>query len=181
MASYVEPIGAYHMIGKDAYEPQRSTNYWIHIYGLDDLGLKNNATDEITLCVNKIDGIDYSVGSIEVPYGNTKVKFAGLPEFKDINIVFNDFIGKNTQEILSKWFALVFNPDTQVIGRASRYKKSGQIIETAPDGSMERSWTLYGAWPSNLSIDGHEYGSDSQVKINMTLKVDYVKPGWSLA
>ena len=176
-----EPMGAYHMIGKDEFEPQRSTNFWLYIYGLESLGDAGNATEDITLCVNSVGGISYNVGDIDVHYGNSTVKFAGLPSYENINLTFNDFIGKNTQKILSKWFALVYNPNTEVVGMASNYKKRGLIVESAPDGSRIRSWDLYGAYPKDFAVDDHEYGNDSNVKIKMTLRVDYVKPAnWDL-
>ena len=166
-------IGAYHMIGQDEYEPQRKTNFYLHIYGIED-------TDTVTLCTSSVGGLSYGVGEIPVPYGNTKVKFAGLPDFDNVSLQFNDFIGKNTQEVLSRWFATVFNPQTQVIGKASNYKKEGLLTETAPDGTVARAWTLHGAWPKNFKVDDFEYGNDAQVKINMELVVDTMTPSWTL-
>jgi len=160
-------IGAYHMIGDDAYEPQRKTNFYLHLYGIGN-------EDLVTLCTASVGGINFGVNPIEVPYGNTKVKFAGLPDFQDMSITFNDFVGKDTQKVLYDWYCKVFNTGTQIIGRASQYKKEGLLVETAPDGTQARSWTLHGAWPKDFQTDNLEYGSDGQVKINMTLVMDTV-------
>lgn len=180
----VKEIGAYHMIGDDDYEPQRTNNFEVHIYGLNNLyyiggGQVNEktATDCLTLSAVSVGNIQTNVSPISIPYGNTKVKFAGLPEISDSDILYNDYIGKETERIISAWHALVFNPDTQKIGRASMYKKPGLLIETAPDGSSPRVWQLKGCWPSNVIYGGYDYnGGGSTRQITMTLTYDIAVP-----
>lgn len=177
-------IGAYHMIGDDDYEPQRNNNFEVHIYGLNNLltvdaGHKIDpatAEESLTLSTVSVGALGTNVSPLSVPYGNTKVKFAGLPEINDTEIVFNDFIGKSTERILAAWHALVFNPKTEKIGRASQYKKPGILIETAPDGSHERLWQLKGCWPSNLSYGGYDYNGGATRQITLTLAVDIMIP-----
>lgn len=177
MNEQLKQLGAYHMIDDDSYEPQRNNNFEVHIYGLDGLVTVDRgdeispsvASDCLTLSAVSVGQINTNVGVISIPYGNTKVKFAGLPEISDSDIVYNDYIGKQTERIISAWHSLVFNPATQKIGRASVYKKRGVLIETAPDGSNARTWLLKGCWPSNVQYGGYDYNGGQTRQITMTL------------
>lgn len=177
-------LGAYHMIGDDDYEPQRNNNFEVHIYGLNglvtiDKGIaipQDIAEESLTLSAVSVGQINTNVGVLTVPYGNTKVKYAGLPEISDSDIVYNDYIGKSTERIISAWHALVFNPKTEAIGRASVYKKPGILIETAPDGTRARAWQLKGCWPSNVQYGGYDYNGGATRQITMTLTYDIAIP-----
>lgn len=177
-------VGAYHMIGQDEYEPQRNNNFEVHIYGLNNLisvdkGIavpQNIAEDCLTLSAVSVGQIATNVGVIQVPYGNTKVKYAGLPDISDSDIVYNDYIGKSTERVIAAWHALVFNPKTEAIGRATNYKKSARLIETAPDGTLARQWQLYGCWPSNVQFGAYDYNGGATRQITMTLTYDRAVP-----
>ena len=180
----LKKLGAFHMIGDDDYEPQRSNNFEIHIYGLDNLvtidqGIKIDsatAQDCLTLSAVSVGQINTDVGILEVPYGNTKAKFAGLPSVSNSDIVYNDYIGKATERIIAAWHGLVFNPKTEKIGRASDYKKPAILIETAPDGTASRVWQLKGCWPTNVQYGAYDYNNGATRQITMTLAYDIAIP-----
>lgn len=180
-------IGAYHMIGDDSYEPQRNNNFEIHIYELNNLvyvdGSNNNnpinqtnAQECLTLSAVSVGALNQEVSIIEVPYGNTKVKYAGLPSVGNSDIVYNDYIGKDTERIINAWHGLVFNPETEKIGRASEYKKPAILIETAPDGSSSRVWQLRGCFPSTVNYGDYDYNGGAVRQIRMTLTYDAMVP-----
>lgn len=180
----VNKIGAYHMIGNDDYEPQRNNNFEIHIYGLNNLftvdtGMRvpqDIAEESLTLSAVSVGQINTNVGIISVPYGNTKVKYAGLPEISDSDIVYNDYIGKSTERVIAAWHKLVFDPKTEKIGRATNYKKRALLIETAPDGTRARVWELKGCWPSNVQYGAYDYNGGATRQITMTLTYDIAIP-----
>lgn len=177
-------LGAYHMIGDDDYEPQRNNNFEVHIYDLNGLTSVDRgysipsdvAEESLTLSAVSVGQINTNVGVLSVAYGNTKVKFAGLPEVSDSDIVYNDYIGKSTERIIAAWHALVFNPKTEAIGRASVYKKPAILVETAPDGTRARAWQLNGCWPSNVQYGGYDYNGGQTRQITMTLTYDIAIP-----
>lgn len=178
-------LGAYHMIGNDDFEPQRNNNFELRIYGLDNLTSVDNpankidprvAEESLTLSTVSVGQINTNVGVLEIPYGNTKVKYAGLPEISTSDIVFNDYIGKSTERVIAAWHAKVFNPKTETIGRASDYKKPALLIETAPDGTRARVWELKGCWPSNVQYGGYDYNGGATRQITMTLTYDIAIP-----
>ena len=182
-------LGAYHMIGDDDYEPQRQTNFELHIYldggdnGKDLRTVHRNipipnteAQQTLTLSVRSVGSITTNVEPIEVPYGNTKVKFAGLPNVQNTSIVFSDYLGKATERILAAWHGQVFNPNSQAVGKATTYKKTAVLIETAPDGSNGRAWRLLGLWPSNLEYGSYDYSSAATRNITCTFTYDIALP-----
>lgn len=177
-------LGAYHMIGQDDFEPQRNNNFELRIYGLKGLKTVDGeydidssvAEESLTLSTVSVGQINTNVGVLEIPYGNTKVKYAGLPEISTSDIVFNDYIGKSTERVIAAWHALVFNPKTEKIGRASDYKKPALLIETAPDGTRARVWELKGCWPSNVQYGGYDYNGGATRQITMTLTYDIAIP-----
>ena len=180
----LDKLGAYHMIGQDDYEPQRNNNFEVHIYGLNNLrtvDTKMNVPQDIaeqslTLSAVSVGQISTNVGVITVPYGNTKVKYAGLPEISDSDIVYNDYIGKSTERVIAAWHSLVFDPKTEKIGLASSYKKRALLIETAPDGTRARAWELQGCWPSNVQYGAYDYNGGATRQITMTLTYDVALP-----
>lgn len=180
----IDKLGAYHMIGQDDYEPQRNNNFEVHIYGLNNLrtvDTKMNVPQDIaeqslTLSAVSVGQINTNVGILTIPYGNTKVKYAGLPEISDSDIVYNDYIGKSTERVIAAWHSLVFDPKTEKIGLASSYKKRALLIETAPDGTRARAWELQGCWPSNVQYGAYDYNGGATRQITMTLTYDVALP-----
>ena len=182
--------GAFHMIGDDAYEPQRNNNFEMHIYFDDDTGDRQLTTVDKDIKIDKdiaettlilstvsVSSLTTQVGVIPISYGNTKVKFAGLPEVQDPQITYNDYIGKATERIITAWHKQVINFKNEVIGRASVYKKRALLVETAPDGTNARAWQLYGCFPTTVTFGEYSYQNGGQVRqINMTLTYDYMIP-----
>lgn len=182
----LKQLGAYHMIGDDDYEPQRTNNFELHVYLGTNANLKtidsgakidtSLAQDCLTLSVQSAGQIATDVGIIEVPYGNTKVKFAGLPNISSTDIVFSDYLGKATERVIAAWHGKVFNPKTQIIGKASDYKKTAVLIETAPDGSSGRAWQLKGLWPSHVQYGAYDYSNANVRQITVTFSYDIAIP-----
>ena len=173
--------GTKHMVNDTNFEPQRTNNYEVQITGLSDIttdmnGNKipmANASETITLSTNSFDAPSISVDPITVRYGNSSIKYAGVPSFGDASIVINDYIGLNTERILSAWYAQVYNPNTKEIGYAVDYKKTAYLIEYDTKYSKQtRSWRMEGVWPQNLALGSYAAEGGSQRQITMTLIYD---------
>ena len=173
--------GTQHMVNDTNFEPQRTNNYEVQITGLDEIktdmnGNKvpmDNASSTITLSTNSFDAPSISVDPITVRYGNSSIKYAGVPSFGDASIVINDYIGLNTERILSAWYAQVYNPNTEEIGYAVDYKKTAYLIEYDTKYSKQtRTWRMEGVWPQNLALGSYSAEGGSQRQITMTLIYD---------
>ena len=176
-------FGAYHMIGQDAWEPQRTNNFEIRFPNLPQLfsidrgiAMPTNASEILTLSTQSVGGLTTTIPAINVSYGNNTIKFAGKPEYSDITIVFRDFIGMQTERILMSWSKLVYDPATEKVGRASVYKQNGYLLEFAPDGTNLKTWQLQGAWPGNVSFSDYSNDDNSVRTANVTFYVDVAIP-----
>ena len=176
-------FGAYHMIGNDNWEPQRTNNFEIHIYGLEaltsadkSLKMPSNAGQFLTLATKNVGAIGINISPISVDYGNNNINFAGKPSYDSISINFNDYVGIETERIIAAWHRTVYDPKTQKIGRASVYKKPAQLLEFSPDGAYVKCWQLYGCFPTSVSYGGYDQGGGSIREISVTLSIDYAIP-----
>jgi hypothetical protein len=176
-------FGAYHMIGNDNWEPQRTNNFEIHIYNLDQLTsvqksikMPANSGKFLTLATASVGDLGMSIPTIDVDYGNNKVHFAGKPDYNTLQIVFNDFVGLETERIIAAWHKQVYDPNTQKIGRASIYKKPAHLLEFSPDGDYRKAWELYGCFPTDISYGGYDQQGGNTRQITMTLSIDYALP-----
>ena len=142
------------MADNAAFDPVRVNNFEIQITGLTNLDGYGFADVEtaIRLSVATFSAPNMTVGEIVIPYGNNKAKFAGVPEYATSNMVCNDFIGLNTERVLTAWFKKVYDPITQKVGLKTEYAKTAYVIQYDPKGNYLRSWRLDRCWPSNLSI-----------------------------
>lgn len=175
--------GAYHMIGNDNWEPQRTNNFEIHIYGLDSLtsadkglSMPSNAGKFLTLSTDSVGDLGVNIDALNVDYGNNRIHFAGKPDYSTISLSFNDFVGLETERIIAAWHKLVYNPKTQQIGRASVYKKPAHLLEFSPDGDYIKCWELHGCFPTSVSYTGYNQSSADIRKISVTLSIDYAIP-----
>ena len=175
--------GAYHMIGNDNWEPQRTNNFEIHIYGLDNLtsadkglSMPSNAGKFLTLSTDSVGDLGVNIDALNVDYGNNRIHFAGKPDYGTISLSFNDFVGLETERIIAAWHKLVYNPKTQQIGRASVYKKPAHLLEFSPDGDYIKCWELHGCFPTSVSYAGYNQSSADIRKISVTLSIDYAIP-----
>jgi len=161
-------LGAFHMSNASFsnYEPQRLNNFELNIDGIADY-------EAFKLSVHSAAIPEISVDPIEIPYGNTRVKVAGAVTYNDVSVVVNDWIGKDIEKVITMWMNQVFNPDTQAVGQAATYKKSGTLSQFSADGTRVRHWRLIGLWPTSVSYGDYAQDSSDRRQISMTLSCDY--------
>jgi hypothetical protein len=176
-------LGAYHKIDRREWEPQRTNNFEIQFPGLSglvtidqQLALPENATDLLTLSVKSVDYPATNINALKVYYGNNSINFAGKPEYGDVQIVVNDFIGIQTERILMAWSRLVYDPKRETVGWANEYKRDGYLIELAPDGTVERRTQLRGCFPGTVSPGGFDNTGNDIREITVTFYCDVAIP-----
>lgn len=166
-----ESISHMHLSANRRYEPQRTNNFQVDIYGLPGGA---GAAKELTLAVANFQKPTISNDPIEIAHGNSNVKFAGTTTFagsESLEVI--DYIGADIESIVNNWHKQVYDPATDNIGFAQDYKKMASIIEFAPDGTMERSWKLLGLFPTSVSYgDTLNYEGNEVKRIQITLSYD---------
>lgn len=148
-------------------EPMRNNNFEVTIPSLQN-------GDNVTLSVASYSAPQINVSTIQVSYANSKVKFAGLPEFPDSTIVLNDYISMDTQDTIMAWHDIVYDPLTDEIGYAKDYKKDGILTEYTAKGDFVRQWILQGCWPSQISLGDFNQEGGAVRQITVTLTYDKI-------
>ena len=84
-------LGAYHMIGNDDWEPQRTNNFELiipnlgQLYSIDTgLAMPGNASELLTLSVKSVNAPGTNIDALKVSYGNNSINFAGKPSYTDV-------------------------------------------------------------------------------------------------
>ena len=183
MANGPLKLGAYHMIGQDEWEPQRTNNFEIQFPNLGQLftidqglALPGNASNLLTLSVKSVSYPSTTISALKVSYGNNSINYAGKPEYGDVEIVCNDFIGLQTERIIMGWHKLVYDPKTEKVGRASVYKRDGYLFEYSPDGEFVRKTQLRGCFPGTVAPGNFSNDDNSRREISVTFYVDVAIP-----
>lgn len=175
-------MGANHIGGASGdHEPQRGSNALLYIIGLNTLqqgvGQGTGGKDDIlTLSLSSFPLPKVTNNPIEVPYLNEKRKFAGMPVFDDLPVVFKDYVDIGTAALLQKWRYSVYDPETGFIGLAAKYKKTGLIKMYGPNGQFDREIELVGCWPSALDMGEIDMAAEDAVQLTMTLTYDKYIP-----
>lgn len=155
-------------------EPQRVNTVVMSIAGLP-------GDDVLQLALESFPLPKTSIGIIEVAHGNEKRKFAGLPSFDDIQVVYKDLLENRVAAVVYAWYQQVYDAKTGKIGWARDYKKEGVCTLYAPDGTNPRTWNLHGIWPSAFDPGDADVQGEDFIRINLTLTVDKVTPGSGMA
>ena len=196
--SYAEQIGTYHLAeNPGVYEPQRSNNFEFIVTGLNNiLRAGANGTEQFATIPEAEDILRISVIGAPVPHfsqepilirrGNSVMKFAGAPTFKNGQLTINDFInqlpgGASTKDVLMAWQNLSYDVKTEKVGNLyySDYKKDCTLIEYTPDYRKVRQWILHGCWISDISEDNYSNENTSKRTITANIEYDWGEPDTS--
>jgi len=161
-------LGPQHLAASLNYEPQRSNNFQVTIYGLPGQG-----TELVMLTL-----VDFSLPRVTndplpLQHGNTNVKFAGVTQWQGsdtLNVV--DYITTDMEKIISDWRELVYRPSDDAIGWAAQYKKQGSVVEAGPDGTFLREWKYEGMWPSEVNYGALSHENNELKKIEIQIQYD---------
>lgn len=182
--------GTYHLANNpQAYQPVRTNNFRFLVQGLDNLlrvgGNEDNKNDYIT---NAQEVIEYSVISFDAPHfkqtplevrrGNSKVYYAGVPEFSAGQLKINDFAGANGKSVLEAWQNLSYDVYNDTVATSDKYKIDAIVLEYLPDDTLVRYWELKGCWVSGLSEDGWDNNNSSIKTVTATIQYDRAIPHW---
>lgn len=130
------------------------------------------AQEALKLNVVKAFVPNFSLQEMKYRRGNDVVTFAGVPDYKNGNIVVDDVVGIDTKSILLAWQALGYNVHTRKGGRMKDYKKNCTLIEYTQDFEQVRSWTLYGCWVADVQEGDFDKENDGKRQISAKIVYD---------
>jgi len=166
--------------GRALYEPARSTDFELFVYGLSDLvegTSEEEAQEVIRIAVASAPVPHYTINALRQRRGNSVQTFAGTPEFADGEIQLYDWIGVSTKSILMAWQKKAANLETGKTGILTDYKKNAVLCEYSPDGQIVRAWDIYGCWISAVREDNFNHADNqAERRITATLTYDMAVP-----
>jgi hypothetical protein len=116
-----------------------------------------------------------TVGTIEYPFLNRKIKLAGDPTFEDLTVTISldtDFAVKNE---LEEWLASI-NKNDEVTGaeNINDYKKEATIIQLDAKGSEIAEYKYVGLYPNNMApVEMSFETNDTVSEYTVTFSYDY--------
>jgi len=174
----ITPMTSNHLASQlGTFEPQRRNHYQIRFF----LG---NFLDEEMLTLGIVGGFMPSEGNeeIQIPHKNEDVWVAGRRTLESGTIRVRDYVDRETLAAILRWRQQVYNPLTGGVGFASLYKKSGEILLTAPDGiSNERIWQLIGCWPTQANPGELADDQNDVVVADVTIRFDKAIPLFAIS
>ena len=197
--SYTNSLAAHLFATTRHYEPQRTNNFELQIVGLDHLvaagadtsrsSSGNNSfigyTDreievlqavipsgELTLSIQGAFTPQENMSKLEVPYGNSSVKFAGKVDYPDGTLTWTDYYQQDMELVLKCWYKTVYNGINGAVGDAVDYKREAYLTSYSPSGKYARRWKLYGAFPTQINGDDYSNENNSIRRLSCTLSYD---------
>lgn len=180
-------FGTYHLADNPAnYQPAVSNNYRFIVYGIDKMIRAGTRDEYIT---NGQEILDFSANSVSIPNfsqdkvtinrGNSKVHFAGVPNYSDGSLKIYDYINADGKSVLQAWQAQQYDVKRDVVYRVATtgYKKNCHLIEYTSDNQMIRYWELQGCWITGLQEDAFDSSNGSSARqITASISFDRAIP-----
>lgn len=121
----------------------------------------------------------FTVGVIEVPYFGRKIKVAGdrtFAEWTTTAMIEEDFSQRGAFE---EWSRLMNDGPTNIREQFNEsYKTDAQVLLYGKDGSVKRTYTLVGCWPSDVGTIELDWNTNDTIgTYTVTWAFDYLQPG----
>ena len=178
-------LNASHLDSQDAFEPQRSNNAILRIYGNPDPsqgggggGGQSDNPDILELSLNTFPVPKRSQETVEIHWLNEVRKYAGKATYEDLTVEFNQYVDRDVADALWAWYELVQSSKGENDGRiglARDYKKQGDVILFGPDGSNGRGYDVIGIFPSNLDPGDIDMSSSEVQQVSVTFSIDKIR------
>lgn len=185
--------GAYHLAGNPSkYQPVRQNNFTFLVdasensplYSLrrvnenpeDANSYINNGQEVLEFSVLKFDVPHFSQDEIEIGRGNSKIYFAGRPSFTAGKLEVQDFMSADSKSVIMAWQALSYDIASDSISNSDKYKANATVYEYMPDGTLIRSWALYGCWVKSISETGWDNEAGSKKTLSCDIRYDRAVP-----
>jgi hypothetical protein len=151
------------------YSPQHRNNFTIEFYGV-----ANSTILSLSLSRGFLPQWKSNEGMIR--FANERAYFAGAVEWGAGTIEFNDYVDRDVQGIIVAWVARVYpgilNPVDGRVGQPKDYKRDGNVIIWAPDGTAIRLWKLLGCWPYDFNPGELNMESNDPVRVTLGIRYD---------
>ena len=114
-----------------------------------------------------------TIGSIDIPFLNTKRYVAGKYEWGTVGVTLRDPIGPSAAQAMMEWVRLHAESVTGRMGYAAGYKKDVELEMLDPTGVVIEKWSLIQCFLTDVDFGSLGYSDDALANITLTLRPDY--------
>lgn len=123
--------------------------------------------------IKKINRPQIEFGDVALDHINIVQNFKGKGRWGDVMLTLYDPIIPSGAQAVMEWVRLAHESITGRDGYADFYKKDLQFEVLGPIGDIVEEWVLKGAFIKSVQFGEMDWAVDTQVEIQLTLRMDY--------
>jgi len=144
------------------------------------LGIDNVSVNKFRFMCKQAELPPALLGAIDVGYFGRKIKVAGDRNFPDWTVSIINDEDFSVRALFETWSngmnRLVANVRDPNLA-AEEYKSDLEVVQYSKDGSIIRSYTVIGAFPTDIGPIGLDWDAQNQYELfNVTFAYDYWEP-----
>lgn len=124
--------------------------------------------------IKKVNRPSIEFGDVDIHHINMIRKLKGKANWGDFSMTLYDPIVPSGAQAVMEWIRISHESLTGRDGYADFYKKDLQFEVLGPVGDIVEEWVLKGAYIKSAQFGDLDWAVDTQVEINVTLRVDNV-------
>jgi len=144
-----------------AFEPKVQNRFIMYMNGVPSYIIK------------KINRPTIEFGDVVLDHINIVRNLKGKGRWGDFSMTLYDPIVPSGAQAVMEWIRISHESITGRDGYADFYKKDLQFEVLGPVGDIVEEWVLKGAYIKSAQFGDMDWATDTQVEINVTLKIDY--------
>jgi hypothetical protein len=149
-----------------AFEPKVQNRFIMYIDGIP------------SFLVRKVTAPGFDAGEIILDHINVYRVVKGKIRWNDMNMELYDPIAPSGAQAVMEWAHLAHEEVTGRDGYSDFYKKDITLNILGPAGDIVGEWIIKGAYVKTATFGEYDWGSDQNIVIPMTIKMDYCIPNY---
>lgn len=145
-----------------SFEPKTQNRFIMYMNGVPSYIIK------------KVNRPSIEFGDVDIHHINMIRKLKGKANWGDFSMTLYDPIVPSGAQAVMEWIRISHESLTGRDGYADFYKKDLQFEVLGPVGDIVEEWVLKGAYIKSAQFGDLDWAVDTQVEINVTLRVDNV-------
>ena len=144
------------------------------------IGLTQQSVSKLTFMCQAANLPPSTMASIEIPYFGRKIKIAGERTFQDWQLTSLNDEDFMVRSLFEKWSNALNSLEANLRGdglNTENYKADMQVIQYGKDGNVIRSYTVIGAFPTDISAIDLNWNTTGSVEtFTASIAYDYWLP-----
>ena len=142
------------------FEPKRQFRWVFAIEGIDSFLIKTAARPT------------FSIEEQAIPFINATRYIAGKQTFETLSVSLHDPIAPSGAQQVMEWVRTHYESVSGRAGYADFYKRDIQLKMLDPVGTVVELWDIKGAFLTNATYGGLDYGTSEPTGVDLTIRFD---------